>query len=148
MELQLLKTMSGSDGVKRAGTVHDFDDAEAERLVDAGIAKHPDDPDDPGAAAREQAEREQAKQAAEQSAREQAERDAAENADHNPAANGDEDADAGDPDPVDAGELLELQRGQLNEKAAAIGIENADKLPNKQAVIDEIVAKAGIQGDA
>jgi flagellum-specific peptidoglycan hydrolase FlgJ len=147
MELQLLKTLSGPDGVKRAGSVHDFDELEAKRFLKAGIAKLPDS-SDPDAAAREQAAREQAgADAAEQAAREQAEREAAEQAAREAADHHDDDVD-GDPDPVDAAELRELKRDALNEKAAAIGIENPEKLANKQAVIDEIVAKAGIQGDA
>lgn len=37
-------------------------------------------------------------------------------------------------------ELSELSRKELNARAEALGVEDADKLPNKQAVIDAILA--------
>lgn len=47
----------------------------------------------------------------------------------------------GDGDDDLAGKLLAHNREELNAAAAQLGIEDADKLPNKQAVVDAIVAK-------
>ena len=47
------------------------------------------------------------------------------------------------PEPAEEAEeaSMELSRKELNELAATLGIEEADKLPNKQAVIDAIQAR-------
>lgn len=42
MNVKILKTMSGPEGVKRAGSEHEVDDEEALRLIDAGIAESTD----------------------------------------------------------------------------------------------------------
>ncbi len=38
MQLRMLSTMAGPDGVRHAGAIHEFDEATAEALVKGGFA--------------------------------------------------------------------------------------------------------------
>ena len=118
MQIKILKTMSGADGVKRRGDIHTFDDAEAKNLIAAGIAT-----DDLNASVKifmrgggqvpftpnhgqQLANTEQP------------------------------------PVDIDSDAISAMKRDELNELAAQVGIEDADQLPNKDAVVAAILAKA------
>lgn len=100
MKLKLLTTLSGPGGVARRGDERDFDDDEALRLIDAGIAEavNPDDADKAKDSEKEQSE-----------------------------------------DELRA-ELLEHTRDELNTIAATHNVAEPDKLQNKEAVADAIIA--------